>query len=57
MKYGCLLNLFQIGRWLAKGDFTKWYPKMKLYRQSSLGIGDNVFKEIENDLLIKVCPK
>ena len=44
-------------RWLAKGDFTKWYPKMKLYRQSSLGNWDNVFKEIEDDLLIKVCPK
>ena len=44
-------------RWLVKVNFTKWYPKMKLYRQKSLGNWDNVFKEIHNDLLIKVCSK
>ena len=37
-------------RWGLTGETTPWYPTMKLYRQTQLGIWDDVLDRIRNDL-------
>ncbi len=37
-------------RWGMKGETTKWYPSMKLYRQKQLMQWTEVFERVENDL-------
>jgi hypothetical protein len=33
-------------RWLQKGDKTKWYPSIKIFRQKKCGDWENVIEEI-----------
>ena len=37
-------------RWGMKGDRTKWYPSMKLYRQPKLFDWESVFNRVSEDL-------
>jgi len=37
-------------RWGLEGESSPWYPTMKLYRQTSLGVWDDVYDRIERDL-------
>jgi hypothetical protein len=37
-------------RWLRKGEDTVWYPSMRLFRQRVLGVWDEVFARIADEL-------
>ena len=39
-------------RWGLEGDFTPWYPSMRLFRQKSRDDWQNVFAEMERELRV-----
>jgi Flp pilus assembly protein TadD len=45
-------------RWMADREDTPWYPTMRLFRQSSIGDWDGVFRRIGEELraLLARCP-
>jgi hypothetical protein len=52
-----VLNRFNnCWRWLDKGSDTKWYPSMKIYRQSSPGAWMEVIDKVKMDLIEELMP-
>lgn len=44
-------------RWLFDGIDTKWYPTMKLYRQTAINNWDEIIKKLRDDLIDEVFKK
>ena len=44
-------------RWMAKGDTCPWYPSARLFRQTTQGDWDGVFRMLERCLIKEVSPK
>ena len=44
----CWVALCHAGdwRWMASGDSTPWYSRMRLFRQTTMSVWDNVFQEM-----------
>ena len=44
-------------RWMVDGDTCPWYPSARLFRQTTLGDWDGVFRMIEKCLIKELAPK
>jgi tetratricopeptide (TPR) repeat protein len=43
-------------RWMTSGDTTPWYPSVRIFRQTTLGDWDGVFRAIEKCLVKELPP-
>ena len=53
----CWVALCHVGdwRWMIDGDQTPWYPHSRLFRQSKMGVWDDVFERMARVLRIEVA--
>jgi hypothetical protein len=55
----CWVALCHVGdwRWMVDGDQTPWYPHSRLFRQSKMGVWDDVFDRMARVLRIEVAQR
>jgi Flp pilus assembly protein TadD len=55
----CWVPLCHAGdwRWMAEGDRTPWYPQIRLFRQTTMGVWKDVFQQIALSLHQEAAPQ